>query len=123
MTSFFIYSAVVDYVKWQLLVNEVGLYTASLSQDTWRILQEIKFPKTSKLGQDINLNCVELVENIMPLAVARPFVEEFITDTARADVSLCSYMGIQLAIYACKLKINKISIFLLIPTSAICLPK
>ena len=91
----------VDYVKWQLLVNEVALYTASLSEDTWRILQEIKFPKTSKLSQDINLNCVELVESAMPLAVARPFVEAFITDTTRVNVSLCSCTGIASYVARC----------------------
>ena len=98
MTSFFIYSSAVDYAKWQLLVNEVALYTASLPQDNWRTLQEIKFPKTSKLSQDTKLNCIELVEGVMPLAVARPFVEELITDTTKVNVSLCIAMLLLYAI-------------------------
>ena len=87
-TTIFVYSVVEDYAKWQLLVNELSLYIASLPQDSWRILQDIKFPRTSKLSQDTKLNCVELVENAMPLAVARPFVEEFITDSTIVKVSL-----------------------------------
>ena len=85
-------SVVVDYAKWQLLVNEISLYTASLPQDSWGILQEIKFPKASKLSQDTKLNCVELVENSMPLAVARPFVDEYITDLTRVKVNIHTYI-------------------------------
>ena len=77
-----------DYAKWQLLVSELSLYVASLPQDNWNMLREIKFPKTSKLSEDTKLTCVELVETAMPLAVARPFVEEFITGTTRTEVSI-----------------------------------
>ena len=51
------------------------------------MLREIKFPKSSKLSEDTKLTCVELVETVMPLAVARPFVEEFITRSARKQVN------------------------------------
>ena len=80
-----------DYAKWQLLVNELSLYTASLPHDSWRIIWDMKFPKTSKLSQDTKLNCVELVESVMPLAVARSFVEEFVTDSTRVKVTKINY--------------------------------
>jgi len=70
-----------------MLVSQLSLYVASLPQDNWNVLREIKFPKTSKLSEDTKLTCVELVETVMPLAVARPFVEEFITDSTRTEVS------------------------------------
>jgi len=51
-------------------------------------LQEVKFPKTSKLSEDAKLTCVEGLEIFMPFAVARPFVDEFITDSMRVKVTL-----------------------------------
>ena len=78
-----------DYAKWQLLVSQLSLYVASLPQDNWNMLREIKFPKSSKLSEDTKLTCVELVETAMPLAVARPFVEEFITSSVKSKVSKC----------------------------------
>jgi len=80
---------VLDYAKWQLLVSQLSLYVASLPQDNWNMLREIKFPKSSKLSEDTKLTCVELVETAMPLAVARPFVEEFITSSVKSKVSKC----------------------------------
>ncbi|XP_065890884.1 endothelin-converting enzyme homolog [Dysidea avara] len=87
VNSYLSRSVVLDYAKWQLLVSELSLYVASLPQDNWNMLREIKFPKTSKLSEDTKLTCVELVETAMPLAVARPFVEEFITGTTRTEVA------------------------------------
>ena len=83
-------SAAVDYAKWQLLVHAFSLYTAPLLEDDWKVLRHVKFPKTSKLSDDTRLVCVEYLENVMPLAVARPFVEEFITDSMKVKVQ--SYM-------------------------------
>ena len=84
------FSVVTDYVKWQLLIHAYSLYTAPLPQESesWKILRNVKFPKTSKLSDDTKLTCVELIENNMPLAVARPFVKEFITDSMIAEVQL-----------------------------------
>jgi len=58
-------------------------------------LRDIKFPKTAKLSADTKLSCIELIENTMPLAVARPFVEEFITSSMKVQVK-------QLAIFTSK---------------------
>ena len=82
-------SAVVDYAKWQLLIHKYSLYTAPLSVDyRLKVLQDVTFPKSSKLSGygATDLICVEYLEKVMPLAVARPFVEEFITDSMRVKV-------------------------------------
>ena len=50
------------------------------------MFRDIKFPKTAKLLDNTELTCVERLESIMPLAVARPFVEEFITDSMKTKV-------------------------------------
>ena len=71
------------------MINEIVLSTASLDDDSWRILRKAKFPKTSKLGESSTLACVEFVETAMPFAIARPFVEEFVTDNT---VNVVSYI-------------------------------
>jgi len=63
------------------------LSSASLSDDDWGILRKLKFPKTSKLGESATLACVEFIETAMPFAIARPFVEEFVTDNTTNIVS------------------------------------
>ena len=82
------FSVVEDYAKWQLLYQAFSLYVAPLplEKESWKVLRDVKFPKTSKLSDDTKLSCVELIENIMPLAVARPFVKEFITDSMKVKV-------------------------------------
>ena len=82
-------SVVEDYAKWHLLMHEVSLYTSPLSQDNWKVLRNAAFPKTSKFTHDTKLACVEMLENVMPLAIARPFVEEFVPQLTRARVNLC----------------------------------
>ena len=49
-------------------------------------MQIIKFPKTLKLSDKTVLTCIEHLESIMPLALARLFVEEFITDSMKIEV-------------------------------------
>jgi len=56
------------------------------NDERWKLLQSVKFPKTSKLSDETKLTCVEKLENAMPLAIARPFVEEFITDSVQVNV-------------------------------------
>ncbi|XP_065890272.1 endothelin-converting enzyme homolog isoform X2 [Dysidea avara] len=68
----------VNYAKWQLLVKELSFANAVDDFD-WDIFRKLRYPKSSKLGASDNLPCVELVEQSMPLAIARPFVEEFVT--------------------------------------------
>ena len=80
------HSVVEDYAKWQLLLHPLSLYVAPLPDDSWKILRDIKFPKTAKLSDDTKLTCVEFIEAVMPLAVARPFVEEFITNSMENQV-------------------------------------
>ena len=75
-----------DYAKWQLLLHSVSLYVSPLPDNNWKILRDIKSPKTAKLSDDTKLTCVELIKAIMLLAVARPFVEEFITNSKENQV-------------------------------------
>ena len=86
-SNFYSCSVVEDYAKWQLLVDALSLYIAPLPDDNWKILRDVKFPKTSKLSDDTKLTCVELLEAVMPLAVARPFVEEVITNLTEIKVN------------------------------------
>ena len=55
--------------------------------DDWKDLQDAKLPKASKLSDDTKFICVEYIENIMPPAVARPFVKEFIADSMKVKVN------------------------------------
>ena len=83
-------SVVEDYAKWHMLVHALSVYAAPLPQysESWKILRDVKFPKTLKLSDNTMLTCVETLENIMPLALARPFVEEFITDSMKIEVHM-----------------------------------
>ena len=87
---YILYSVVEDYAKWHMLVHALSLYTAPLPRDSasWEILRNVKFPKTSKLSDKTMFTCIEYLESIMPLALARPFVEEFITDSMKIEVQL-----------------------------------
>ena len=87
VTYYTSYSVVKDYAKWQLLIHALALYIAPLPRDEWKVLRDIVFPKTSKLSDETKLTCVEHIENAMPLALARPFVEEFITDSIKTKVN------------------------------------
>ena len=86
-------SVVEDYAKWHLLIHVLSLYTAPLPDDNneWKFFRNTKFPKTSKLSDDTKLTCVEHLQDVMPLAVSRPFVEEFVTNSMRAKVMATFY--------------------------------
>ena len=69
----------VNYAKWQLLRGKYFQYSSaiqSLNPDTF---YKIDYPVPPELGASNDFACVGVVEKSMPLAVARPFVEEFIT--------------------------------------------
>ena len=44
-------------------------------------MHERKFPKSFKLSDSASFACVELAEGTMPFAVARPFVDELISNS------------------------------------------
>ena len=80
-------STLEDYAKWQLLISTYVVYTASLPIEIWKAsLLNVKFPNTVRLVSGTTLSCVEHLENSMPLAVARPFVEEFIVNSTQLKV-------------------------------------
>ena len=64
-----------NYAKWQLLYNEYKNLAAAFSSDEVKKVHKIGLPVAETTSQA----CARAVEMIMPLAVARPFVEEFIT--------------------------------------------
>ena len=64
-----------NYAKWQLLLNEYNTFRAALSNDEIKKIHRTGFPVAETTSQA----CAQAVETFMPLAVARPFVEEFIT--------------------------------------------
>ena len=51
--------------------------------DDWNVFQDTKI---SKLSDDTKLACIEDSEYIMPLALARPFVKDFIMDSMKVKV-------------------------------------
>ena len=52
----------------------------------WDIIRKIKYPNTTA-SEATKLACVQAVESAMPFTIARPFVEEFITDEVTNKVS------------------------------------
>ena len=73
-----------NYARWQLLYSEYSKYAAFLNDGIEDIFKtKLPVAETTSLAQ-----CAEVVEQIMPLAVARPFVEEFISKEAIDQVNV-----------------------------------
>ena len=73
--SYSYHNKTVNYAKWQLLYNEYKNLGAALSNDEIKKIHRTGFPVAETTSQA----CAQAVEKFMPLAVARPFVEEFIS--------------------------------------------
>ena len=69
------HNATVNYAKWQLLHSEYNNFAATFSNDGIKKVHKSSSPLVETASQA----CAQVVEMIMPLAIARPFVEEFIT--------------------------------------------
>ena len=74
-----------DYAKWHVILNAVQYTGGDLAIND--VLRKSRFPKSSQLGDDRSMDCVEFVEMAMPFALARPFVDKYITDDVRTKVS------------------------------------
>jgi len=76
-----------------LFQNELNHFAFALGDSSLNVFHKKKYPRSYKYGvSDIKLACAELVELSMPLAVARPFVEEFISaETINTVSEFCSY--------------------------------
>jgi len=72
------HNTTVNYAKWQLLYSEFKNYQGYIASlnDGLKAIYKIEFPLAGTTSQV----CTQVVEKFMPLALARPFVEEFITD-------------------------------------------
>ena len=69
-----------------MLYSEYNNYAAFLNDGIKNIFKT-KFPV---LGETTSVVCAQVVESSMPLAVTRPFVEEFITTEATDKVNITS---------------------------------
>jgi len=87
MTIHFNRDAVI-YAKWQLLRGEFSHYASAVEGYNSDIFHKIKYPITPDLSTSNDIACAILAEQWMPLAVARPFVDEFITKDLRNTVSM-----------------------------------
>ena len=71
-----------------MLLNAIQYADGELA--IYDLLRKSRFPKSSRLGDDRSQDCVEFVEMAMPFALARPFVDKYITDELRMKVNhLC----------------------------------
>ena len=69
------HNATVNYAKWQLLYSEYNNFAAAVSNDGIKKV----YKSGSPLVETGSQACAQAVEMIVPLAIARPFVEEFTT--------------------------------------------
>ena len=74
---------IANYARWQLLYSEYSNYAKFLN-DGIKEFVKTKLP----VAETTSLVCAVEVEKVMPLAVARPFVEEFITKEAIDQVNV-----------------------------------
>lgn len=88
------YRTLEDYAKWHLILNIIqytgednlpGLHKNRFPSS----LHKNRFPKISKFGDDRSQDCVEFVEMAMPFALARPFVDKYISDSLIVKVNIC----------------------------------
>jgi len=83
----------VNYAKWQLLLGEYSHYKFAVAAESFDldILHKVRYPLLPERDASVDLTCVTRVESSMRFAVARPFVEEYITKGLINTVSLlCS---------------------------------
>ena len=76
-----------NYARWQLLHSEHSNYAATLN-DGIKDLFKTEFPLAESTTSQA---CAQSVEKFMPLAVTRPFVEEFITKESIDKVNITLY--------------------------------
>lgn len=74
-----------NYAKWHVILNAIQYTDGYLAIND--LFRKSRFPKSSQLGDDRSMDCVEFVEMAMPFALARPFVDKYITDDLRSNVS------------------------------------
>ena len=90
-----IYNTTKNYARWQLLYSEYSKYAAFLNDGIKDILKtEFLLAQTTSQG------CVRVVESSMPLAVTRPFVEEFITKEDIDKVYMGDFGGVNIGRWA-----------------------
>ena len=73
-----------NYARWQLLYSEYNNYAAFLNDG----IRDIFKTKLPILGETTSVVCAQVVESSIPLAITRPFVEEFITKESIDKVSI-----------------------------------
>ena len=76
---FSIHNTIKNYAKWQLLHNEYNIFAPFLANKIEAICKT-DFEADFAIPEALSLGCAVVVETFMPLAIARPFVNEFITE-------------------------------------------
>ena len=88
IASYTIYSIIQDYAKWHVILDAIQYADGELA--IFDLLRKSRFPKSSRLGDSRSQDCVEFVETAMPFALARPFVDKYISKGLIMKVSCCS---------------------------------
>jgi len=84
LVYFAFYRTVKNYAKWHVVLNAIEFVDEESA--TYDFIRKTRFPKSSRLGNERSMDCAEYVESAMPYALARPFVDEFISDDLRKKV-------------------------------------
>lgn len=79
------HNVTVNYAKWQLLYNEYKNFPFTIPENDG--IKENHRTDLPLAETTVGQVCAQAVEKFMPLAVARPFVEEFITEEVINRVS------------------------------------
>ena len=82
-----------NYARWQLLRNEYDKFVLFLNNRT-----------TSQA-------CAQIVEKFMPFAIARPFVEEFITEKVIHQVNISKFVCVHVCMCVCVPMLNQYKLF------------
>ena len=81
------YSTLRDYAKWNIIVYTVLFVDLNPTDEIYDYLHKNHFSKLYELGDTQAEVCVRTVEVVMPFAVIRPFVDNFISDDLKKKVS------------------------------------
>ena len=81
------HSTLRDYAKWQLILFTVLFVDLNPKENIYEYLPKNHLSKLYELSDTQAEICVRTVEVVMPFAVIRPFVDNFISDDLKKRVS------------------------------------
>jgi len=87
-----------NYAKWSMVKHYISL----MGQDFLDAYYTFTSAVTGNGERERYLTCVSLVENSLPMAVARPFADKFFTNSSRQEVSCqCTILYQYTMLYQC----------------------